>query len=500
MESRSAILFWVAAAAAFAAASAATIWCRRRKLHAAEPLAAFSYLLLPTTAVLVSGIWFQGLAPEGSWARVLKTFLGIEIIWITLSLLKAVFLWRGAALARIPVLFLDVVRLTLVLLGSAFVIAGVWNKDLSHFLTTLGIGSIVLGLALQDTLGNFFSGIALFFERPFRVGDWVRVGDREGEVIEANWRSVHLRDRQEVMVVIPNSVLGRERIENFSRPTPVCGVTARVGFSYDDPPNVVKDVLQEVLRGSPGVLKEPRPRVRTKDFADSSVTYEIKYFIDRFDRLPDIEEEIKTRVWYAARRRGLRIPFPTRTIYKTETPAEVKAAVDLTETLRAVPLFEPLQPSEFEALARTVSAVHYGHGERVVEQGAQGDCMYVVRGGHAVVSIAADGQHEHVVYRLAAGDFFGEMSLLAGEARAATVTAEGDLELIVVHKDSLTRLFVDRPGLLQRLAEVAATRRSGLEVVRTRVSDTAPQRAGREGAGALVARIRSFFGIAATVS
>jgi small-conductance mechanosensitive channel/CRP-like cAMP-binding protein len=479
-------------------------YVRRKGGVLAEPLSAFTFLVLPTAFVLAVLVMSGELKDGSRSVKILKTLIGIEVIWVLLSLLKSSYIWRAAGSGerpKIPVLFLDVTRLALVLLGSAFVVAAVWNRDLTQFLTTLGIGSIVLGLALQETLGNFFAGIALFFENPFKVGDWIRVGDRQGEVVEVNWRSVRVRDFNENMIIIPNAVLGRERIENYSRPTKVCGITAQVGFSYDNAPNKVKRVLLEVLDGCPQVLRHPRPVIHTKDFAASAVTYELKYFIDDYSRLPLIEEDIKTKIWYAARRHGLTIPYPTQVVYETAVPykPEVIDPQAFQQMLAKVPIFEPLLPEELSLLAREMELVEYGDQERIVEQGARGDSMLILRSGRALVSVKDKNGAERQVKELGPGDFFGEMALLTGESRTATVTAEGDLSAIAVYKEALNELFSRRPALLSVIAGIAAQRRSHLEVIRTAVSNDGARPEQRDGAGLLLAKIRSFFGISTTL-
>lgn len=501
--SQQALLFFGVSIAVFVALAAFTSALRRRNLPVAEPLAGFTYLLVPTAFILGALLLTHELRSSDWWVKILKTVVGIEVIWILLSSLKALFLWRSSRRvgpSRIPVLFLDVVRLALVALGSAFVVAAVWRRDLTQFLTTLGIGSIVLGLALQETLGNFFAGIALFFERPFKVGDWIRVGEREGEVVEANWRSVRVRDRNQNMIIIPNSILGRERIENFSAPTSVCGIVARFGFAYDNPPNKVKKVLLDVLAETPNVLKEPQPSIRTKDFGDFAVSYETKYFINDYSLLHEIEEDLRTRVWYSARRHGLTIPYPTQTVYETKVPLEAKAdpVLFIRKTLSKVPLFEPLLPEELSALADEVLVVEYGDRECVVKQGEAGDSLFIVRKGNALVTIEDNTGFRRHVKHLGPGDFFGEMALLTGEARTATVTAAGDLELLVVYKEALSKPFAARPALLAAMAQAAASRKTHLEIIRTTDRDTSNHATGRDGSVALMARIKSFFGIGAS--
>ena len=167
------------------------------------------------------------------------------VIHTALSLLNAILFGQAKAdtwRSRVPKLLIDLFRLFLVLLGGAIVLATVWNTDLAGVVTALGVSSIVIGLALQDTLGSVTSGIALLFERPFTVGDWLRVGDMVGQVIDINWRAVRLQTFEREMVIIPHKLISSEIIRNFSQPLRLHAERIRIGFSYDDPPNLPKQV------------------------------------------------------------------------------------------------------------------------------------------------------------------------------------------------------------------------------------------------------------------
>ena len=435
--------------------------------------------------------------PEG--LHVLETLLWLAGIFVALSLVTNTALMRREGdqyESRYPKLLVDILRLILVLVGACFVISGVWNKDLGGLLTAVGISSIVLGLALQNTLDNVMAGIAVLFEQPFQVGDWVTVGSITGEVMEMNWRSVRVRTRGRDLVVVPNSVIGKETLINLSRPTRVHAEAHVLGFSYGDPPNEVKRVLLEVARATRGVLAEPAPAVRTVNYAAWAIEYQVRYFIEDYARQQEINDEFMTRVWYAARRSRLTIPFPTQTSYEFHPePPRPAPARPAAEVLAQVPLFAPLAPDELAALADECERLDFGNGERVVRQGDAGDALYVVLAGTALVATVADGGDAREVARLSRGEFFGEMALLTGEARSASVSAAGDLAVLVIRKHALQSALVKRPALVQERAEIVEARRQGLRAVQeqqsTRSEQAGPQRPARE----LVARMRQFFGL-----
>ena len=400
--------------------------------------------------------------------RAVETLFWIAVIHFGLGLVDALLFARARAdtwRARVPKLFVDLSRFFLVVIAAAFVLSAVWKLDLGDLLTTLGVGSIVLGLALQDTLGNLMAGIALLFERPYSVGDWIRVGDRTGRVVEMNWRAVRLQTRENDIIVVPNSHLGNQVISNLTTPTRVHAERPTFGFSYSDPPNKVKAVLKRAALATQGVLDTPEPKARTLGYGDSQIDYEVKLYLEDHDALPDILDEFTTRVWYAAKRNGLTIPFPIRTVYKTEMPpaTEPPAPPDLAQVLAAVPLFGPLDADELTELSRGCRSSHYGHGERLVRQGEAGDSLFVIAEGSAVVAVRDEGGRQREVARLSEGDFFGEMSLLTGAPRSATVSALEDLRVVVLPSRGLKPLLERRPDLARQIAEMVETRQAHMD-------------------------------------
>jgi small-conductance mechanosensitive channel/CRP-like cAMP-binding protein len=399
---------------------------------------------------------------------------------------------------RYPKLLLDILRLILVLIGACFVVSGVWNQDLSGLLTALGVSSIVLGLALQNTLDNVMVGIAVLFERPFEVGDWITVGSLTGEVIEMNWRSVRVRTRARDLVIVPNSVIGKETLVNMSRPTKAHAESHVIGFAYEHPPNQVKRVLLAVVRNTRGVLAEPPPAIRVVNYGAYAIDYQIRFFVDDYARVNDINDEFMTRVWYASKRHGLQIPFPVQTSfeYHGELPKAPDPSLRSAEALAKVPVFVPLDAAELAKLSHECEQLSFGRGERIVHQGEPGDAMYVVLAGTAIVTIADAGNSEREVARLSRGEFFGEMALLTGDPRSASVTAVDDLEVVVVHKQALESMLHRRPALAQEMAEIVEARRLGLRAVRDLQHAAPEQRAEvQRSSSELLGRIRRFFGL-----
>ncbi|MFO1051795.1 MAG: mechanosensitive ion channel family protein [Planctomycetota bacterium] len=478
--------------------------CDQRRHPFGGTLRGVRNLLLPV-ALLVAieplGARAFGWEEKGTAVKVLDTALWIVVIFVALSAVSATALTRRDGdhyQTKVPKLLVDILRLILVVIGAALVFQGVWGGDLGGLLTAIGVSSIVLGLALQNTLDNVMAGIAVMLERPFEVGDWIRVGDIVGEVIEMNWRTVRVCTRSQDMVVLPNSVVGKETLVNLSRPTRVHGESHLIGFSYDDAPNKVKRILHQVALSTRGVLAQPAIAVRTKNYAAYSIEYEVRFFIEDYARQQEINEEFMTKVWYAAKRNGLTIPFPIQTSFEFHAPMPEPRSprVPAADALAKVPVFFPLAPEELQALSRDAVLQDYGRGERVVHQGDPGDSLFLIQDGTAVVSVRDEHGAEREVARLSRGEFFGEMAVLTGEPRTASVTAVEDMHVLVVHKSTLQEMFERRPALAQEMAEIMEARRQGLRAIQEMKIAPPEQRARiQQGAGELVRRIRHFFGL-----
>ncbi len=442
---------------------------QRRKNPLAATLEVVRNLILPVFAFLIFTQQVLQLPATDERVKSVQTLLWICVIHASLSLLNAVLFrqakadsWRG----RIPKLLIDLARLFLVLLGTAIVLATVWNADLAGLVTALGVSSIVIGLALQDTLGSVMSGIALLFEQPFTVGDWLQIGDMVGQVIDINWRAVRLQTLEREMVIIPHKLISSEIIRNFSRPQRLHAERIQIGFSYNDPPNLAKHVLLTTALETQGILTVPEPQIFTLGYADSSINYEIKFFIADYHEVEEIRDRFMTRVWYAAQRNNLNIPFPIRTVYNFNGPtsqAEVTAK-KFAEGLQSIPSFVPLEKSDnFDHLSSDLNLQHFGAGEKVIRQGYESNALYIVIAGEAVITVTDDAGKEHEVLPLKAGEFFGVMTLVSGEPSTISVTAVADLEVMVMSAAVVNQMIDRQPSFSREISQVLELRRRAVQ-------------------------------------
>ncbi len=451
---------------------------QRQAKPLADTLRVVRNLVLPVFVFMLFGQYVLNLPSSNVLIKSIQTLFWLCIIHASLSLLNGILFgqakgdtWRS----RVPKLLIDLFRLFLVLVGGAIVLATVWNADLAGVVTALGVSSIVIGLALQDTLGSVTSGIALLFERPFTVGDWLRVGDLVGQVIDINWRAVRLQTFEREMVIIPHKLISGEIIRNFSQPLRLHAERIRIGFSYDDPPNLAKQVLHATALETQGILLQPEPQIFTVSYDDSAITYEVKFFIEDYGDLEEIRDRFMSRVWYAAQRNNLTIPFPIRTLYNFHGPTSRNEGTSkkFTESLQSIPAFVPLNPSE-NALSEGITLKHFGIGEQVVRQGHLSNALYIVVSGQAVMTVTDKTGETQEVLPLKAGEFFGEMTLFAGELSPISVTAVDDLEVMMISAAIVNQMIERQPSFAREISQILELRRRTVQSVKQTGANSQP--------------------------
>lgn len=426
-------------------------------------------LVLPIFVGFIVLTKIIGLDTEQTAIRLLQTSLWVSLIHAALSYVNVLlFVEAGGHTwqAQVPKLLRDLTRFFLILIGTAFVLSLVWKTDLGGLLTALGVSSIVIGLALQDTLGNLFSGIALLFGRPFVIGDWLKFGDVVGKVIEINWRAVHLITRNKEMLIVPNSVLAKEVFYNYRRPQPLHGEPIELGFSYDDPPNKVKQVIRQAALETPGVLSDPEPIIQTSAYGDSSINYYVRLYLRDYDRVPDIRDAFMTRVWYAAQRHGLTIPFPIRTlIHERPHKDELNGSTNriITE-LRSLPCFITTHSDVLEQLVANADFKSFGKGERIIYQGQEAVKLNFLLAGQVQMNVLSHTNHDQEVLRLSKGDFFGATALLSREPSSNSVVALSDVDVMILEIEAMQVLIERTPQLAREMDEIIEARRKAIQL------------------------------------
>jgi len=359
---------------------------------------------------------------------------------------------------RFPAIVQDAIVIAVLLVVATFVFK-------EQLLTTSAVGAVVVGFALQDTLGNAFAGLALQSERPFSVGHWIRVGEFEGRVAEITWRATKLRTKAGNFIVVPNNIIAKEAITNYSEPVLPTRLQIEVGASYAASPAAVKEAMLEAMSHSEYVLKAPAPDVLLGSFDASSINYQARFWVNDYEVDELAKDQVRVAIYYAFNRRGIEIPFPIQVEYSREWPAADAAALhsDRERILRGVDLFASLDDKQRAQIAAATVVKTFGDGEAIVRQGEPGGSMYVLASGKVSVVIEPDRRQVATIEK---GGYFGEMSLLTGEPRSATVVARGETVVLELNADVFRNLGVESPHAIEAVGLAAVARRAELDRVR----------------------------------
>lgn len=431
------------------------------------------------------------LAAEASrWFRLVALFLLLS------SFARAGFLliMDGVVQRRlgssVPQIFRDLLQVTLFAFAGLATLAQA-GVDLSSLLATSALITAVVGLSLQETLGNTIAGVAMQAQPPFAVGDWIELdGGRIGQVTYVGWRSITLWTSDDTEITVPNGMLAKGAILNYSRPAGVTRRIVNVVAPYSEPPHHVEAVLLDAITAVPGVLANPAPQVVTGGFGASGIEYQVRFFITEFRIRDPIDSLVRDRIWYAFRREGITMPYPTQNIYwhqaaERDPHADEEPVHDRMVTLGRVDFLAALPEQSLRDLALSARRKPYGAGELIIEQGDLGEEFYVIRRGEVAV-LSGDRQ----LARLSEGQFFGEMSLMTGAPRSATIRAIGPCEMVVINKPSMQEVLESHPELVLRITAALESR-----------APLPGEVAGPGGQGAvtlrpLIHRIRDFFKLA----
>jgi CRP-like cAMP-binding protein len=300
-----------------------------------------------------------------------------------------------------------------------------------------------------------------------------------------------------VLIYIPNSQITNSIFMNYTRNERSIVALLRIGLEYGAPPNIARRVILEVVDAHPKILKSPHPEVRLAEFGDFAITYEIRFWHNSFAIEPRIKAEINNQLWYALRRHSINIPFPIRDVQFKHIEKRQQAKIQEPEKRRAemqslfaqVGVLSALSEEEQAQLAQRADTADYGQGEYIVRQGEAGDSLYIIRKGCCDVFIRGNGDREKKVAHIEAGGFFGEMSLLTGEVRNATVQAAEDTSVVAIDKQVFSTIITANPDISVQLGEVLTKRQKELAAVAGSLTAAAPSSKN------MIDRIKSFFGI-----
>ena len=380
----------------------------------------------------------------------------------------------------------------LVLLGR------VYKLDITPILTVSGLLSLVIGMALQDTLGNFFAGLAINLEPPFNLGDWVTIDGMEVKVLEVTWRATKFQTRSRDVLVVPNNAISKSKIINHAAPTTRHDSAIRLEVPNAVAPTDVQDAIYEALRGANVIQGESI--VVPQVFKDSTIEYNVGFSLHDFAHLPLIRADVVSRIWFKFQQRGIPLASEVRNVYMQDAESAAKSdQATKKKALAPIDFLAALSPEVRQSLVDRALIVKYCPAESIFHQGDQGDSLYIVAEGEVELLVEAeDGPKQLAV--LGPGEFFGEMALLTGEARSASARSIGRSDLVKLSKDAMEATFTTNSDVPMQISRIIAERKVHTEQRKRELGEELEAhvaKAGDEPAEAasveILARIRAFF-------
>jgi small-conductance mechanosensitive channel/CRP-like cAMP-binding protein len=461
-------------------------------------------VLLHVVGVVIAAVLrSQGMAQDAEAIRLAAVLCGVIAGVFLLG--KMTFL---VILPRLKIRAPRIMQDILLLLTASFAalaVASHFGFNVQGLLATSAVVTVVLGFGLQDTLGNVFAGLALQVDDSIRLGDWVSVQDLEGRVTEMRWRYTSIETRDWETLVVPNSVMTKERVLVLGRRLGQATKWRRwvyfnVDFSHQ--PSDVVEAVERSLRTAQidDVAKNPEPDCLFTEIRESYATYAVRFFVTNIDHAPRVESVVRTRIFFALARVGIRPSIPAASVLLTEQSEELaqKQRARATEmrlaAIHAVDLFSSLDDGERERLAEDLVYTPFTRGERITRQGETAHWLYIILEGDTSVRVTTDRGLEREVARLGPGQILGEMSLLTGQPRQATIVATSDVEGFRLDKGAFEAVIRERPDVAESMAKLLEERRRQLDDA-VHDGDATPEQSRREAETALLSRIRDFFGL-----
>lgn len=399
------------------------------------------------------------------YSGTLITILGLALLVIILVLAVKItvffffdFLMGERQNIRYPRLIKDLVVIVLYIIGLLMIAKYYLNIEVTVVLASSAVLTVVVGFALQDILGDLFSGIALNLEEAVNIGDWIKAGEHEGRVEQFRWRAIKLRTVDNTLVLIPNRIAAKEELQRFGRRgSEPFALRMRIGVSYMSSPDVVIAILQDVLNDISHVLTDPRPLILVDEFGDFSVVYQIKFWLTDYSVKEPLMSEIRRNAWYAFKRNNIRIPFPVRDVYIKKEEEVGSTTGQVAELLKQNEIFAGIGDDQLLELAASVKIKPFGKGEILIKEGTVGQHFYQILEGDAEVL-----KNGKVLARLKPGDYVGEMALFTGEKTAAEVRTTSESRMLEVASGTFRETVKINARLARELSEVIARRKAQL--------------------------------------
>ena len=458
-------------------------------------------LLLAIEAFMLG--WFTDTLTAFFLERIILVF---DLLWwlgpaFLLVLATEHFMWSPLEIKTgraVPILVHRMVAFVVYLLALFGIIAFVFQRPLTGFLASTGVFAMIVGLAVQINISNIFSGISINIEQPFRLGDWVKIGDHgEGRVVDITWRSTRIQTRKSYNIVsIPNSVASESVIVNYNYPDDRFGLYFKLETADHYQPAQVRKVLLDAVLAVKDVCRAPAPEIEFHGQGDSSAIFAVEFHVKDYKKRDEHMTAVWESVWNHLVQADIALATPCRFIYEYEGSelADQRTFTPLA-VLQNFELFQAFPDEVKAALSERLRTYRVSPNTRIMKEGDSGDSMFIIAGGVVGIWITLDDGSSIEVARRGPGDIIGEMALLTGEARTASVISISTALLYEMTKDDVAPYLQEQPEIAERLSEILTRRK--LETSQAKDAHSTQEEEAKSLSRQFLTKIQTFFGLSA---
>ncbi|EJC75803.1 small-conductance mechanosensitive channel [Rhizobium leguminosarum bv. trifolii WSM2012] len=399
---------------------------------------------------------YQSEDPQALLVVLAKSLWWVHLAWAVIGFIRLYLVLEGSP--REARLLQDLV-IGIVYIGMTLsILAFVFGVPIGTLVATSGVVAIILGLALQNTLADVFSGIALTLGRPYVIGDWILLSDgTEGRVVESNWRATHILTSANNIVVLPNSFLAKLGLTNVSRPDETHLLILTIRIAPTRMPASVRKIMLSALTSCNTIVRDPPPVVALKGLDATALEVELQFRVTSPSQRVPARNEVLDLVYRHCKSAGLLLAVPpAASVLTADLPTEENAKspnVTPLVLIEAIPVFATLTSDEKQKLAETTTVRQFRKGDVIAREGEMLPSLMMVRAG--IIVARREGEERG---RFAPGDFFGETGLLAGMQEVCTLEALTPVTVYEIDQEAFAPLLTERPALAEEIAEALAGR------------------------------------------
>lgn len=435
----------------------------------------------------------------------IEVFLWLSFGWLATGLVRFFLLegWERQSGRHTPKLLRDIINSAIIFATLLIILGFVFNAPISGLIAGSSVVAAIVGLAITRMISDVFSGVALSLERGYSIGDWLEIEIRTrasgyitGKVVEINWRATRLHTKADEIIIVPNSEMARMKFINFSIPEKHYRAEVQVSLSHTIPSERIKRILKAATRSTPGIMKDPAPKITLLKFDQRGVLWSTRFWVSDFSLNRQVVKAAHESVLKHLQIAGIDISYNRVDQRLIQSGVEELNKKPIKEALvKRIELFEIIDGHYLQQIADNMQERRFAAKKNIVSQGHAGSSLYIVAEGLVRILVTDENGKKKWVANIEPGRYFGEMSLLTGEPRSATAQADTEVICYEITKDNLMPIFQEQPHLLEKISKIMAERQAQLCKIQEGEDDQTCEEEKEKTTNWLLRQMHSFFGI-----